>query len=86
MHVDEIRTALHRMPFEPFTLRLADGHSLPVPHPDFIAVSPRRLVVVNSVDDSVSWLEPLLIVSLEFGSPRSGDTSGNGAQGSSGPP
>jgi hypothetical protein len=55
MDIDEIRGALHRQPFEPFTIRLADGRSLPVPHPDFVAVAPRRVVVVASEDQRLFW-------------------------------
>ena len=66
MHVEVIRDALHQQPFQPFLLRLADGRSVYVAHPDFVAVSPRRVYVVNPVDESSSWLEPLLIVSIEF--------------------
>ena len=47
MHVDIIREALHKQPFQPFTLRLADGRTLPVPHRDFVAVSNRRVVVID---------------------------------------
>jgi hypothetical protein len=64
MDIQGIREALHRQPFEPFSIRLADGRSLPVPHPDFVAIGPRRLVVV-AADDSWSVVEPLLIVSLD---------------------
>ncbi len=85
MHVDVIRTAIRRSPFEPFVIRLADGKSLPVPHPDFVAVSPRQVVVVNPEDESVSRLEPLLIVSLEFAQPQTGHPGGNGAQESRNP-
>ena len=37
---EQIRRAMHRQPFVPFTLRLADGTSYVVKHPDFIAVPP----------------------------------------------
>jgi len=37
---------------------------LPVPHPDFVALGPRRIVVVTE-DDSWSVIEPLLIGSLD---------------------
>jgi hypothetical protein len=36
---DQIRDAMHRQPFRPFTVRLVDGRSFEVQHPDFIAVS-----------------------------------------------
>ena len=71
MDVAGIREALHRQPFQPFALRLADGRSLRVPHPDFVAVGERRVVVV-AADDSWSAIESLLVVSLDFdGSPAS---------------
>jgi hypothetical protein len=40
MNISGIREALHKQPFESFTIRLADGRALPVPHPDFIAATP----------------------------------------------
>jgi hypothetical protein len=39
--------------------------SLPVPHPDFVAATPRLVVVVSS-DGSRSVVEPLIIVSLDY--------------------
>lgn len=70
MDIDGIREALHKQPFEPFTIRLADGRSLPIPHPDFVAVAPRRVVVVAE-DSSWTVLEPRLIVSLDYNGRRS---------------
>jgi hypothetical protein len=64
MDIAGVREALHRQPFEPFRIRLAEGRSLPVPHPDFVALTPRR-VIVGAKDDSWSIIEPLLIVSLD---------------------
>ena len=67
MDVAGVREALLRQPFEPFWLRLADGRTLEVRHPEFVALSPRRIIVIN--DDQVgSWsvVEPLLIVSLDY--------------------
>jgi len=76
MDIQAIREALHRQPFEPFSIRLADGRSLPVPHPDFVALGPRRIVVVAE-DDSWSVIEPLLIVSLDQNGARSGMPRGS---------
>ena len=75
MDIAGIREALHKEPFEPFAIRLADGRSLPVPHPDFVALTPRR-VIVGAADDSWAVVEPLLIVSLDYESPK--PKSGNG--------
>lgn len=65
MDLQGIRDALHRQPFEPFSIRLADGRKLPVRHPDFVAVGPRRAIVIGP-DNSWMVLEPLLIVSLDY--------------------
>ena len=70
MDLNGIREALHRQPFEPFVIRLADGRALSVPHPDYVAVGARRIVVVAE-DDSWSAIEPLLIVSLDYDGRRS---------------
>jgi hypothetical protein len=64
MDLNGLREALHKRPFEPFVIRLADGRSLPVQHPEFVAVGERRAVVIGE-NDSWSWIEPLLIVSLD---------------------
>jgi hypothetical protein len=64
MDIAGVRELLHRQPFEPFVIRLADGRSLPVPHRDFVALLPRR-IVVGAEDDSWSLIEPLMIVSLD---------------------
>jgi hypothetical protein len=70
MGIEGIRQALHRQPFEPFTMRLADGRALPVPHSDFVAVAPRRIIVLAE-DGSWSVIEPLLVVSLDHNGARS---------------
>jgi hypothetical protein len=64
MDIQGVREALRKQPFEPFLIRLADGCSLPVPHPEFVAVGKRRLVVIDQ-NDGWSFVEPLLIVSLD---------------------
>ena len=69
MEIDGIRQALHKQPFEPFQIRLADGRSLAVPHPDFVAVAPQRIVVVAE-DGSWTVIEPLLVVSLDYAGAR----------------
>jgi hypothetical protein len=69
MDLQGIREALRCQPFEPFAMRLADGRSLAVPHPEMVAVGKRRIIVVES-DDSWSVVEPLLIVSLDYNGKR----------------
>lgn len=80
MDVNVIREALHKQPFQPFIFRLADGRHLTVPHPDFVAVSNRLVIVIGPQDETITWLEPLLIVSLEYvGTGQASTPSGNGS-------
>jgi len=65
MDLAGIREALQHRPFEPFSMRLADGRSLAVRHPEMVAVGKRRIIVVQP-DDSWSVVEPLMVVSLDY--------------------
>jgi hypothetical protein len=76
MDIAGVREALHKQPFEPFTIRLADGRALAVPHRDFVALTPRRAIVVGE-DGSWSVVEPMLIVSLDYDAPKK--KGGNGS-------
>jgi hypothetical protein len=85
MDIAGVREALRREPFEPFLMRLADGRSLEVKHPEFVALSPRRIIVIAD-DDVGSWfvIEPVLIVSLDYHSRNTqagNSTPGNGEHG-----
>jgi len=77
MDIAGVRELLHKEPFEPFVIRLANGRLLRVPHPDFVAVTSRRAIVVAE-HGSWSIVEPLLIVSLDK-MPRQGK-GGNGSR------
>jgi hypothetical protein len=50
--------------FRPFVLRLTDGRSFPVPHPEFIAVGRHAVVVMDAVGDPV-YIDPIHIVSVD---------------------
>jgi hypothetical protein len=65
MDVQGIREALQHRPFEPSAMRLADGRSLGVRHPEMVAVGKRRVIIVQP-DDSWSVIEPLMVVSLDY--------------------
>ena len=39
MSIDDIRTHFEARPFRPFTIRIADGRSVRVDHPEFMALS-----------------------------------------------
>jgi hypothetical protein len=74
MDLEGVREALLRRPFAPFNIRLADGRSLAVRHPETVAVGRRRIIVVEP-DDSWSVIEPLLIVSLDYNGEQPPGTS-----------
>ena len=69
MNVDIIRDAVRRQPFVPFTLRMNDGREFYIPHLDYLAVSRTSVYFVDSITDAGTFLEPVLIASLE---PRDG--------------
>jgi hypothetical protein len=75
MTTEQFRTILHRQPFNPFVIRMADGSAFEVVHPDFVALSQSgRTVIVNHPDDSFSVLDLLLMSEVEVhsdnGKPR----------------
>ena len=63
MNIERIRKMLTNG-FKPFTLYLSDGRKFSVPHPEFVAVG-KRVVVVIGKNDEVNTVDPLHIVSLE---------------------
>jgi hypothetical protein len=66
MTIEQFRSTLNLQPFRPFTIRMADGRTFDVPHPDFVAQSPSgRTVVVFQTDDSYSLLDLLLMTEVE---------------------
>jgi hypothetical protein len=50
--------------FLPFTLRTSDGEKFHVPHPDFIFLTEKRVVVATK-QGYVNVIDPLHIVSIE---------------------
>lgn len=68
MTTEQFKATLHRQPFRPFTIRMADDRTFPVSHPDFVAQSPSgRTVIVIQPDDSYSVLDLLLMTELQVG-------------------
>jgi hypothetical protein len=50
--------------FQPFTVYLSDGRSFDVPHPDFIALSSRGVVIMGR-DELPNLIDPSRIVSAK---------------------
>ncbi len=69
MTINSLRDLIHAVPFQAFTIRLADGRSVEVPHPDFILVTGggRTAIVASAVDDHFTIVDLLLVTQLEVG-------------------
>lgn len=62
----QLRKLYESRPFQPFRLRMADGRSLYVGHPEWMAFSPSgRTVVIHERDDSFQIIDLLLVTSIE---------------------
>ena len=66
MTVEQLQAMQHAQPFRPYRIHMADGRSLDVHHPDFVALSPAgRTIVVYKADDTSEIIDLLLVTSLE---------------------
>lgn len=66
MTTEQFRATIRLQSFRPFIIRMADGRSFSVEHPDFVALSPTgRTVIVFQRDDSYSVLDLLLMSELD---------------------
>ena len=61
--IGEIRQHLAKTPFEPFTVRTADGQSYPVPTRDHIWLPPKSSRVFIADDHGYSAILPALLIS-----------------------
>ena len=80
MTIEQLKLAHSAVPFRPFTIRMADGRTFPVTHPEFMSRSKSgRTVVISNDDDSSSILDHLLMTEIEYGvpTPKSGKRSRN---------
>jgi len=67
MTIEALDRFLKARPFRPFSICLADGRTLPVPHPEFVAFNPKgRTAVVMDERDGVEVVDLLLVVSLSL--------------------
>ena len=64
MNSNLIRERLNR-DTKPFVFRLSDGTRVPVAHPDFVAVAPGIVVVIDSKTQAQTHIEPLHVVAIE---------------------
>ena len=78
MKSEKLRAAMHAAPFQPFKISVADGRSVEVPHPDFIAIMGERTAIVTSpleaANPSYLLIDVPMITQLEIQ-----DSAANGA-------
>ena len=66
MTVEQLRKMHRARPFQPFEIHLADGRSLPVEHPEFLAITPPgRTIGVGLRDGIIEVVDLLLVTSLK---------------------
>ncbi len=67
MTIEKVREDLHANPFVPFNVRLADGRSIPVMHPDFASASQtgRILHIFHGPNDASAFVDVVLVTALE---------------------
>ncbi len=65
MNADTIREWIFRRPFEPFVVRLSNGATYDVRHPENLAVGKNRLAVVDPETDSFAHVALIHINNIE---------------------
>jgi hypothetical protein len=66
MTSEQLKATIRQQPFRPFTIRMVDGRSFTVTHPDFVMVSPTgRSAIIFEPDDSYSVVDLMLMNELE---------------------
>ena len=83
MTIQQLRKAHQRRPFDPFTLKLADGTQVPVRHAENLSYSESgRTVLVVTGEDDYEVVDLLLVTSIRVGDGKAGGgkKGGNGRQ------
>ena len=66
MTIDQLRKMHQARPFQAFDIHLADGRSLPIDHPELLAVPPPgRTIGVGLADGTIEIVDLLLVTSLK---------------------
>jgi hypothetical protein len=66
MTIEQLRAVHQATPFQPFTIYLADGREIRVPHREFLSQSPSgRTIIVHHQDDTFSIIDLLLVTELK---------------------
>jgi hypothetical protein len=63
--VEQVRRVMHRQPFRPFFIKLADGTANHVRHPDFVAVRHRSELVFVGDDEGFHEIDMRPVAEIE---------------------
>ena len=75
MTIEQLRNLYSAQPFRPFVMHLADGRSIAVAHPEFLASAPSgRTVTVYQPDDTINIVDLLLVTDVEIKAAANGST------------
>lgn len=73
MRIDDLRKAHPSRPFQPFSIRVADGMEYTVNHPEFMCFSiSGRTVVVATPDDVHEIVDTMMITAIQVGNGKPG--------------
>ncbi len=73
MTIEKLRNFYSAQPFQPFIMHLADGCTIPVQHPEFMASAPSgRTITVYQPDDTLNVIDLLLVTDLELKPAKNG--------------
>jgi hypothetical protein len=67
--MNQVRKAMHAQPFDPFLIRLVDGRTFRVPHPDFVAAANTREMDFVGDDEGIHHIELPLALTVEIPPP-----------------
>ena len=65
MTTEQLRSFLNVRPFRPFMIHMADGRTVDVNHPEWVAYAGGRIALVAKPDETFEVIDLLLVPSLE---------------------
>ncbi len=66
MNIRILRELHEARPFMPFTMKLADGRKLNVPHNEFLSFFPSgRAAILTHADDSFTLIDLLMVTTVD---------------------
>ncbi len=65
MNADEVREWLSRQPYEPFEVKMSNGDTFEIRHPEMVALGKRRAAIYRPESDSFAHVALIHINSIE---------------------